>query len=74
MQMSAIDIAVVIFYAIAIFGLAQYVSRDKAGHGPKNTTDYFLASKESALVGDRRLADRGQYLGRTDRRHVGFGL
>jgi len=45
MQMSAIDIAVVILYAIAIFGLAQWVSRDKAGAGPKNTTDYFLASK-----------------------------
>ena len=30
---------------IAIFGLAQYVSRDKPGAGPKNTTDYFLASK-----------------------------
>jgi len=45
MQMSAIDIAVVILYAIAIFGLAQWVSRDKPGAGPKNTTDYFLASK-----------------------------
>jgi SSS family solute:Na+ symporter len=45
MQMSAIDIGVVILYAIAIFGLAQYVSRDKPGAGPKNTTDYFLASK-----------------------------
>jgi SSS family solute:Na+ symporter len=40
-----IDTAVVIVYAIAIFGLAQWVSRDKAGAGPKNTTDYFLASK-----------------------------
>ncbi|MEE4455149.1 hypothetical protein V2S85_26240 [Novosphingobium resinovorum] len=32
-------------YAIGIFGLAQWVSRDKAGAGPKNSTDYFLASK-----------------------------
>ena len=45
MQLSYIDIAVIVAYAIAIFGLAQYVSRDKAGAGPKNTTDYFLASK-----------------------------
>lgn len=45
MQLSGIDIAVIVVYAIAIFGLAQYVSRDKAGAGPKNTSDYFLASK-----------------------------
>ncbi|WP_420138693.1 sodium/sugar symporter [Sphingomonas sp.] len=44
--MSPVDIAVVVIYAIAIFGLAQWVSRDKAGAGPKNTTDYFLASKD----------------------------
>lgn len=45
MQLNPVDIAVIIVYAIAIFGLAQWVSRDKAGAGPKNTTDYFLASK-----------------------------
>ena len=46
MQLGVIDIAVIVAYGIAIFGLAQYVSRDKAGAGPKNTTDYFLASKD----------------------------
>lgn len=46
MQLATIDIIVVIAYAIGIFALAQWVSRDKAGAGPKNTTDYFLASKE----------------------------
>ncbi len=45
MQLGSIDIAVIVVYAIAIFGLAQYVSRDKAGAGPKNSSDYFLASK-----------------------------
>ena len=45
MQLSSIDVAVIVVYAIAIFGLAQWVSRDKPGAGPKNTTDYFLASK-----------------------------
>ncbi|MGH6613498.1 sodium/sugar symporter [Sphingomonas sp.] len=45
MQLATIDIAVVLVYFVLIFGLAQYVSRDKAGAGPKNTTDYFLASK-----------------------------
>ena len=45
MQLATIDILVVIAYAIGIFALAQWVSRDKAGAGPKNTTDYFLASK-----------------------------
>jgi solute:Na+ symporter, SSS family len=44
-SLATIDIAVIIVYAIAIFGLAQWVSRDKAGAGPKDTTDYFLASK-----------------------------
>lgn len=44
MQLATIDIVVVIVYAIGIFGLAQYVSREKAGHR-KDTTDYFLASR-----------------------------
>jgi hypothetical protein len=35
-QLNTIDIAVIVAYAIAIFGLAQYVSRDKAGARPKN--------------------------------------
>ncbi|MCW4462005.1 sodium/solute symporter [Sphingomonas sp. BT-65] len=42
--MSTIDIAIVVVYFIAIFGLAQLVSREKAGHA-KDSTDYFLASK-----------------------------
>lgn len=45
MSLGTIDIVVIAVYAIAIFGLAQWVSRDKAGAGPKNTADYFLASK-----------------------------
>lgn len=44
MGLGTIDIAVVVVYAIAIFGLAQWVSREKAGHA-KNSSDYFLASK-----------------------------
>jgi SSS family solute:Na+ symporter len=44
MQLATIDIIVVIVYAIGIFGLAQFVSREKAGH-QKDTTDYFLASR-----------------------------
>lgn len=44
MGLSNIDIAVVVVYAIAIFGLAQWVSREKPGH-KKDTSDYFLASK-----------------------------
>ncbi|MEO7276471.1 MAG: sodium/sugar symporter [Sphingomicrobium sp.] len=44
MSLSTFDLAVVIIYAIGIFGLAQYVSREKAGH-QKDTSDYFLASK-----------------------------
>ncbi|MDO7840767.1 sodium/sugar symporter [Sphingomonas immobilis] len=45
MQLATIDIVVVATYFVCIFGLAQYVSRDRVGAGPKNTTDYFLASK-----------------------------
>src|SRR3569623_1586107 len=44
LSLSQIDLAVVIAYAIGIFGLAQWVSREKAGH-QKDTSDYFLASK-----------------------------
>src|SRR4051812_16559430 len=44
MQLATIDVVVVAAYLVFIFGLAQFVSRDRAGHA-KNTTDYFLASK-----------------------------
>ena len=44
MGLSLLDTVVVIVYAIGIFGLAQWVSRDKPGH-TKDTSDYFLASK-----------------------------
>ena len=44
MHLATLDVIVVIVYAIAIFGLAQWVSREKAGHA-KDTSDYFLASK-----------------------------
>jgi solute:Na+ symporter, SSS family len=44
MTLSTIDAVVVAIYAIFIFGLAQWVSREKAGH-EKDTSDYFLASK-----------------------------
>jgi len=43
--LAPIDIAIIAVYAVAIFGVAQWVSRDRAGAGAKNTTDYFLASK-----------------------------
>lgn len=44
MGLATIDIIVVMIYAVGIFGLAQWVSRDRAGH-EKDTSDYFLASK-----------------------------
>src|SRR5205823_9605451 len=44
MSLSTIDLVVIVLYAIGIFGLAQWVSREKAGH-EKDTSDYFLASK-----------------------------
>lgn len=43
-QLATIDVVVVAAYLVFIFGLAQFVSRERAGHA-KNTSDYFLASK-----------------------------
>jgi len=42
--LSNIDLVVVAAYAVFIFALAQWVSREKAGHA-KDASDYFLASK-----------------------------
>jgi SSS family solute:Na+ symporter len=39
-----IDFVILAIYAVAIFGLAQWVSRDKGGKR-KDSTDYFLAGK-----------------------------
>lgn len=44
MGLATLDLVVVVVYGIAIFGLAQWVSRQKAGT-EKDSTDYFLASK-----------------------------
>ena len=44
MHLSTIDIAVVAIYAVSIFLLAQWVSREKSGH-QKNSQDYFLAGR-----------------------------
>jgi len=44
MHLSAIDIAVVATYAVSLFLLAQWVSREKSGH-EKDSQDYFLASR-----------------------------
>jgi len=44
MQLSWIDGAIVAVYAVFLFGLAQWVSRERPGH-EKTSTDYFLASR-----------------------------
>lgn len=44
MLLETMDIAIVVAYAIFIIVIAQYVSREKAGH-VKNTKDYFMAGK-----------------------------
>ena len=38
------DLSIVVLYALALFGLAQWVSREKPGH-EKDASDYFLAGK-----------------------------
>ena len=44
MMLATIDLVILAVYAVAIFALAQWVSRDKEGHR-KTSTDYFLASR-----------------------------
>ena len=44
MGLEKLDIAIVLAYLAGIFVLAQWVSREKAGHS-KDARDYFLASK-----------------------------
>ncbi|MEO6102489.1 MAG: sodium/sugar symporter [Pseudoxanthomonas sp.] len=45
MTLSMLDTTIVLAYLAGIFVLAQWVSREKAGHGKKSSKDYFLASK-----------------------------
>ena len=44
MQLSVLDTTIVLVYLAGVFVLAQWVSREKAGH-TKDAKDYFLASK-----------------------------
>ncbi|HSX63541.1 MAG TPA: sodium transporter, partial [Pseudoxanthomonas sp.] len=44
MGLSTLDTAIVLVYLAGIFILAQWVSREKAGHR-KDAKDYFLAGK-----------------------------
>ena len=44
MQLSSLDVGIVLAYLAGVFVLAQWVSREKAGHA-KDADDYFLASK-----------------------------
>ncbi len=44
MKLATLDIAIVCIYAVSIFLLAQWVSREKGSH-QKDAQDYFLASR-----------------------------
>ncbi|MDA0706096.1 MAG: sodium/sugar symporter [Proteobacteria bacterium] len=44
MHMGTLDLSIVAIYAIVLLALAQWVSREKAGH-KKDSSDYFLASR-----------------------------
>ncbi|MCR6663126.1 MAG: sodium/sugar symporter [Luteimonas sp.] len=44
MHLSSLDLGILLAYLVGIFLLAQWVSREKAGHA-KDTHDYFLAGK-----------------------------
>jgi solute:Na+ symporter, SSS family len=44
-MLTRLDIAIVVAYAIGLFALAQWVSRNRTGRA-KDSTEYFLASKD----------------------------
>ena len=44
MHLATLDLAVVAIYAILLVAIANFVSREKAGH-EKDTSDYFLAGR-----------------------------
>ena len=44
MNLEALDLTVVAVYAVMLLVIAQWVSREKAGHS-KDTSDYFLAGR-----------------------------
>ena len=44
MHLGTLDLSVVAIYAIVLLVLAQWVSREKAGH-KKDSSDYFLAGR-----------------------------
>ena len=44
MNLATLDIAILAIYAVGIFVLAQWVSREKGEH-KKDAQDYFLASR-----------------------------
>ena len=44
MHLETLDIVVVVIYAVSLLFIAQWVSREKAGHR-KDTKDYFLAGR-----------------------------
>lgn len=43
-MLTTLDLTIVVGYALALFALAQWVSREKPGHD-KDASDYFLAGK-----------------------------
>ena len=49
MALETIDIIIIVGYAIALLGIALYVSREPEGHD-KNTEDYFLATSSAENV------------------------
>jgi SSS family solute:Na+ symporter len=44
MQLATLDLIIIVIYAIGLFSLAQWVSRERAGQ-EKDSAEYFLASK-----------------------------
>jgi SSS family solute:Na+ symporter len=44
MQLATLDLVIIALYAVGLFTLAQWISREPAGH-TKDSSEYFLASK-----------------------------
>ena len=69
--MTTIDMVIVALYAVGLFGLAQWVSRDSGQAKPPKTT---FSLEELCLGGRSALADSSQHLSRADYWAVGPGL
>lgn len=70
---TTLDYVIFAIYAIVILSVGLFVSRNKKDT-KKTAEDYFLAGKDSPMVGYRFITHCCQYIGRTVCGNVRFGI